>query len=396
MGRQMGKELNAPYYESSVFTSYGVKEIFENVIRMALIARRHQRFWMTNLKHVRTCLLQEPFCPPRPTMPGVTLPVSTFQEQIKKLYNSSMFADVVFDHTLFGHRIILVASSEMFHSLFTSCNDTPTKSNCCASPLTRWSSDLSVASQDFENSHQRFVDDSLLDVRIGRHFRHFLNASFLYPLLNLDTSKRFSKHSNSRKMLLSRDRLTQPKRKLKQFQQRLITAYKNVKNLRNDDKGCLKPPCQSHITFDQNIPQESLRSYLQLIYSLSPKDVDHVDLDKVQKCLLYLDFVDYDPRDDMKKYFKDHKTGLFIRRIVYWGLEKGLFADVIFKLEDGTCYGHRALLMARCEMMEAMFKGNFRESEAQIVSIQKLPNINKHFLTSICVLIPDCRFHFRE
>lgn len=43
--------------------------------------------------------------------------------------------------------------------------------------------------------------------------------------------------------------------------------------------------------------------------------------------------------------------------------------DVIFRLDDGTCYGHKAVLMARCEVMEAMFKGDFRESLAQMVSV---------------------------
>lgn len=41
-----------------VLTYYGVNEAFENAIRAALIARRAQRFWMTNLKKVQRPLLQ--------------------------------------------------------------------------------------------------------------------------------------------------------------------------------------------------------------------------------------------------------------------------------------------------------------------------------------------------
>ena len=48
--RAVAKELGIAYYETSVFTYFGVNEVFENAIRAALIARRQQRFWMTNVK----------------------------------------------------------------------------------------------------------------------------------------------------------------------------------------------------------------------------------------------------------------------------------------------------------------------------------------------------------
>lgn len=51
-------ELGISYYETSVFTYFGVNEVFENAIRAALLARRQQRFWMTNLKKVQRPVLQ--------------------------------------------------------------------------------------------------------------------------------------------------------------------------------------------------------------------------------------------------------------------------------------------------------------------------------------------------
>lgn len=59
--RAVANELGVPYYEASVYTYYGVEQVFENAIRAALIARRSQRFWMTNLKNVRPPLLQVNF-----------------------------------------------------------------------------------------------------------------------------------------------------------------------------------------------------------------------------------------------------------------------------------------------------------------------------------------------
>lgn len=56
--RAVAKELGISYYETSVFTYFGVNEVFENAIRAALIQRRHQRFWMTNLKRVKRPMIQ--------------------------------------------------------------------------------------------------------------------------------------------------------------------------------------------------------------------------------------------------------------------------------------------------------------------------------------------------
>lgn len=56
--RAVAKELGVAYYETSVFTYFGVNEVFENAIRAALIARREHRFWMTNLKRVQRPILQ--------------------------------------------------------------------------------------------------------------------------------------------------------------------------------------------------------------------------------------------------------------------------------------------------------------------------------------------------
>jgi Rho-related BTB domain-containing protein 1/2 len=57
----VAQEIGVEYYETSVLTLYGVREVFENACRAALIQRRHQRFWMTDLKRVQKPLLQVSF-----------------------------------------------------------------------------------------------------------------------------------------------------------------------------------------------------------------------------------------------------------------------------------------------------------------------------------------------
>ena len=57
-GRQIAEEIGQMYYETSAYSLYGVHEVFDNVIRAALIARRQHRFWQSNLKKVHKPIVQ--------------------------------------------------------------------------------------------------------------------------------------------------------------------------------------------------------------------------------------------------------------------------------------------------------------------------------------------------
>lgn len=46
---------------------------------------------------------------------------------------------------------------------------------------------------------------------------------------------------------------------------------------------------------------------------------------------------------------------------------QGYSTDVIFHMDDGKVPAHRALLMARSDVMRAMFSGDFRERRSQSV-----------------------------
>ena len=49
-------------------------------------------------------------------------------------------------------------------------------------------------------------------------------------------------------------------------------------------------------------------------------------------------------------------------------VDNGIFGDISFELDDGHMMAHRAMLVARCEVMRAMLNGDFREAHAQSVS----------------------------
>lgn len=120
--RAVAKELGVCYYETSVLTYFGVNEVFENAIRAALITRRQQRFWMTNLKRVQRPLLQAPFRPPKPLPPEVGVVPGTYKADMESLLRSQRFTDLVLVVDSFHfmvHKFMLVAGSTAFHRLLT-------------------------------------------------------------------------------------------------------------------------------------------------------------------------------------------------------------------------------------------------------------------------------------
>lgn len=70
--------------------------------------------------------------------------------------------------------------------------------------------------------------------------------------------------------------------------------------------------------------------------------------------------------------FKENHEMYLRRKLQDVCLDQSLFADIVFELDDGACAAHKAMLSARCDVMKAMFGGDFRESQAKVVSIKWL------------------------
>lgn len=123
-GREVAKELGIPYYETSVFDQFGIKDIFDNAIRAALISRRHLQFWKSHLRKVQKPLLQAPFLPPKAPPPLIKIPdcPRNNQDSPRKLLENPFCADVMFivqEHfNVFAHKIYLSTSSSKFYDLF--------------------------------------------------------------------------------------------------------------------------------------------------------------------------------------------------------------------------------------------------------------------------------------
>ncbi|NXC22827.1 RHBT2 protein, partial [Corythaeola cristata] len=123
-GREVAKELGIPYYETSVVAQFGIKDVFDNAIRAALISRRHLQFWKSHLRNVQRPLLQAPFLPPKPPPPIIIVPdpPSNNEERPAHLLEDPLCADVILvlqeKIKIYAHKIYLSTSSSKFYDLF--------------------------------------------------------------------------------------------------------------------------------------------------------------------------------------------------------------------------------------------------------------------------------------
>ena len=53
--------------------------------------------------------------------------------------------------------------------------------------------------------------------------------------------------------------------------------------------------------------------------------------------------------------FTFQNFGIALESMFLRSTDRCQFADVLFRLDDGVLAAHRAILMARCDMMNAMF-----------------------------------------
>ncbi len=80
------------------------------------------RFWMTNLKRVMGPILQEPFCPPRPSLPEASDYPSIYLDDLSKMAAQGNYSDLIFLCGSVGfsaHRFVMASASPLLRRILT-------------------------------------------------------------------------------------------------------------------------------------------------------------------------------------------------------------------------------------------------------------------------------------
>ncbi|XP_031965754.1 rho-related BTB domain-containing protein 2-like [Corvus moneduloides] len=299
-GHEVAQELGVPYYETSVVAQFGVKDVFDNAIRAALVSRRHLQFWKSHLRKMQRPLLQAPFLPPKPPPPLIQVPDAPpgLGGGPAALFQAPLCADVVFQlqggHCVFAHRVYLATACSRFYDLFTLEGPPETLSE--GDGGTR---DLSSWGRGFLSLRWELVADPVA----GRERR------------------------------------------------------------------------MAVVAMDRGVRPEPLRAVLEYLYT-GKLERPHGDLRQVGAVAELLEVFDLRMMVanelNQESFMNQEITKAFhVRRAnrVKECLAKGVFADVVFRVDDGVVPAHKPLLIAGCDWMRAMFRGGFRESYADEVSL---------------------------
>ncbi|XP_017272820.1 rho-related BTB domain-containing protein 2 isoform X2 [Kryptolebias marmoratus] len=364
-GREVAKELGVPYYETSVVAQFGVKDVFDNAIRAALISRRHLQFWKSHLRNVQRPLLQAPFLPPKPPPPIITVPPppSTTEERPVGLLEDPHCADVILvvqeRQKIFAHKIYLATSSSKFYDLFIMDTQNEESEKPPRGPLSGRELLMRAASFDVcENS-----DDG---------DRANLRAC------TSDGTLRDSEGGRRGRLLSSWSR-----------------AFISIQEELVDDPVTYSPRLMTVVHMDQSIQLSPFRAVLRYLYT-GQLDENEKDLMQIAHIAELLEVFDLRMMVanilNNEAFMNQEITKAFhVRRTnrVKECLAKGTFSDVVFKLDDGTIMAHKPLLISSCDWMAAMFGGPFVESCTKEVL---LPNTTRSCMRAVLEYLYMGRF----
>uniref|UniRef100_A0AAY4A914 Rho-related BTB domain-containing protein 1 n=1 Tax=Denticeps clupeoides TaxID=299321 RepID=A0AAY4A914_9TELE len=363
-GREVAKELGIPYYETSVFDQFGIKDIFDNAIRAALISRRHLQFWKSHLRKVQKPLLQAPFLPPKAPPPLIKIPECppNNREGPQMLLDSPLCADVMFilqDHVrVFAHKIYLATSSSKFYDLFQM--ELPDEAQCLV----------------------------VTERRPGRD-------SYLMRTLSLDTdeemvttpnlspcSLRASKSDGTLRMVSFSGKHRRTKLSLASWSKAFYSIH--CETVANPVTGTVAP--MTVVKMDYSIQLGPFSAVVRFLYT-GELDEGEKDLMKIAQIAEILEVFDLRMMVEniMNKegFMNQEITKAFhVRKAnrIKECLAKNNFTDVVFRLDDGTISAHKPLLISSCDWMAALFGGSFMESSNDEVSF---PNTSKGCMQAV-------------
>uniref|UniRef100_A0A6A7G382 Rho-related BTB domain-containing protein 1-like isoform X2 n=3 Tax=Hirondellea gigas TaxID=1518452 RepID=A0A6A7G382_9CRUS len=393
-GRAVAREMGVEYYESSVLSYYGVPEVFDNVIRAALVARRQQRFWMTNLKRVQRPLVQAPFRPPKPSPGQTDVTLSSMSDDLHCLYRCSAFTDLVLvagTTVLHTHRFLVTAASNAFQKLLlTDLSDCVT---------TRRSSDSSMVSGTFGDSTLGNFNSDTECLIASEQPKHSTVSGCVANCRLRDVLKRRSSVHALQPPQQSQHLGASPDQRPGVHKTLNHPAFLSISIEQWEDRGGSEEESGSSSSIDLNLKQSiplvavqtvvtlsklvsgpALRQLVHFMYTgtifCSDCCLPYAELGELRQAAEFLELSELQEfasnllhqEQFLNAAVEQQYLQILCGRLREACVEAGFFSDVLFQLEDGTASGHRPILMARCDMMHAMFSGDFRESNAKVVT----------------------------
>ncbi|POI26682.1 hypothetical protein CIB84_009568, partial [Bambusicola thoracicus] len=352
------RQLGIPYYETSVVAQFGIKDVFDNAIRAALISRRHLQFWKSHLRNVQRPLLQAPFLPPRPPPPIIVVPdpPSNNEEHPAHLLEDPLCADVILvlqeKIKIYAHKIYLSTSSSKFYDLFLM--------------------DLSEEDQQSSAGHGFGVAvtaaaERMLHQEERHHGRDFLlrAASFdicesteeggsgqRKPCLRASTSDgilRGNRYENGERGLRRGRDLSSWSR-----------AFISIQEEMAEDPLTYKSKLMVVVKMDASIQPGPFRAVLKYLYTgeLDEKERDLMHIAHIAELLEVFDLRMMVANILNNEAFMNQEItkAFHVRRTnrVKECLAKGTFSDVTFVLDDGAISAHKPLLISSCDWMAAI------------------------------------------
>ncbi|XP_069756837.1 rho-related BTB domain-containing protein 1 isoform X2 [Narcine bancroftii] len=383
-GREVAKELGIPYYETSVFDQFGIKDVFDNAVRGALISRRHLQFWKSHLKKVQKPLLQAPFLPPKPPPPVMKIPdgpVSAFRPG--QLLDNPLCADVMFvlqnQVKIYAHKVYLATSSSKFYDLFLL--------------------DLTVESQTNDEENEKPANPSR---------EHLMRTASLDTddegsEINVDSmhcTLRASKSDGILKVSMHEDgsstvKQTQTGKPLSSWSK----AFNYIHEEALENPATKRTGLITVVRMDQTIQPGPFEAVLRFLYT-GELDENERDLMRIAQIAEILEVFDLrmmvENIQNKEAFMNQEITKAFhVRKAnrIKECLAKGTFSDVTLKLEDGSINGHKSLLISSCEWMAAMFGGSFLESSIKEVYF---PTTSKACMQAILEYLYTSQFSFNS
>ncbi|XP_005091128.1 rho-related BTB domain-containing protein 2 [Aplysia californica] len=356
VGREVARDISAPYYETSVLTHFGVQDVFINAARAALLERRKIKFWNTQLRRIQRPLLQPPMKMPIPTVPRIQIAKPLLKSDISALLTNKSECDVTFlvgHETIEAHRICLTVASTFFQDLFS-------LESLAKLPARRRR----------KNSHLRR--------QFPKRFSH-TDSEFLLDSdqesLSTDTDYDSSVQGSAGDSYLANNSTSGSRLRLPLIIPYDHRAVELIEIRYEEDAVDPSHRClQTYVRMCEEISARSFHVVIEYLYtgSLRPCEVNLAQVRKTADLLQLTDLVVVidnvlSSQDflniEMDKQF--HEKRIFKLREL--ALHKDFLSDITFEVDNGLVSAHKALLMGRCEMMYAMFSSDFIESASDVI-----------------------------